>query len=305
MSRSWRDSGYVLNNLLRVKEAFDLTYGQFAVLVALVVHDCPDPRHGGSKKGVVWPSPRALGEMTGMSERNLRRVLDQLEAKGIITCLNPEEAQGGQGKVLRWRINYEAMGWVGYRAPRSVNPDIVSGLNPDTMSGESGNPNPEKNLPPPSPPPSSLPVVSTAVPPVLEEEEEFPFLSPDERTCLGALQVSPALWQRVRQSEPGTLQVALQHLLSRKEDILSTGHSLEERFGGLLTGRFVPSPEPEPLREEVSSDPWCLCQTCGVTYQGEHQCSSLPEGREPAGEGDLWLQEMKERAERAQREARE
>jgi hypothetical protein len=141
-------------------------------------------------------------------------------------------------------------------------------------------------------------------PPVLEEEE-FSFLSPDERACLQSLQVSPALWQRVRQSEPGQVQAALQHLLSRREDLLASGHSLEERFGGLLRGTFVPSPEPEPLREEVPPAPWALCRTCGIPYQGEHDCPSFPEEREPAREGDRWLQEMRERVERAQREARE
>jgi hypothetical protein len=137
------------------------------------------------------------------------------------------------------------------------------------------------------------------------EEEEFSFLSPDERTCLQSLQVSPALWQRVRQSEPGPLQAALQHLLSQREDILSSGRTLEERFGGLLRGTFVPSPEAEPLREEISTAPWALCRACGITYQGEHDCPSFPEEREPEREGDRWLQEMRERVERAQREARE
>jgi hypothetical protein len=132
------------------------------------------------------------------------------------------------------------------------------------------------------------------------EEEEFPFLSPDERACLQSLQVSPALWQRVRQSEPGTLQAALQHLLSRKEDILASGRSLEERFGGLLTGRFVPSPEREiPVKEEEASTPWAFCRACGVTHQGEHQCSSTGRGEPQEGE-DRWLQEMRERATRAQ-----
>jgi hypothetical protein len=133
------------------------------------------------------------------------------------------------------------------------------------------------------------------------EEEEFPFLSPEERACLQSLQVSPALWQRVRQSEPGPLQAALQHLLSRREDILASGRSLEERFGGLLTGRFVPSPEREiPFKEEESSNLWTFCRACGITYIGEHSCSSM--GREePPEEGDRWLQEMRERAARAQR----
>jgi hypothetical protein len=99
------------------------------------------------------------------------------------------------------------------------------------------------------------------------EEEEFSFLSPDERTCLLALQVSPALWRQVRQTEPSTLTVALQHVILHREDILSSGHSLEERFGGLLTGKFVPSPEREiPFKEEEASTPWAFCRACGVTY---------------------------------------
>ncbi|OGR08991.1 MAG: hypothetical protein A3K23_05280 [Desulfobacca sp. RBG_16_58_9] len=135
------------------------------------------------------------------------------------------------------------------------------------------------------------------------EEEEFSFLSPDERACLQSLQVSPALRQRVRQSEPGQVQAALQHLLTRREDILLQGHTLEERFGGLLRGTFVLSPEPEPLREKVPTVPWCLCSTCGVTYQGEHDCLSLPEGKVPGGGRDRWLQEMRQRVEAAQQVA--
>jgi hypothetical protein len=132
------------------------------------------------------------------------------------------------------------------------------------------------------------------------EEEEFPFLSPEERTCLLSLQVSPALWQRVRQSEPGQVQAALQHLLSRREEILASGRSLEERFGGLLTGKFVPSPEREiPFKEEEASTPWAFCRACGVTYSGEHSCFSTGREEPPEGE-DRWLQEMRERAARAQ-----
>jgi hypothetical protein len=134
------------------------------------------------------------------------------------------------------------------------------------------------------------------------EEEEFPFLSPDERACLQSLQVSPALWRQVRQSEPSTLAAALQHVILHREDILSTGRSLEERFGGLLRGTFVPSPEPEiPSKKEEVSGYCYLCRACGVTYQGAHECLSFPEEREPDREGNLWLQEMKERAARAQR----
>jgi hypothetical protein len=132
------------------------------------------------------------------------------------------------------------------------------------------------------------------------EEEEFPFLSPEERTCLLSLQVSPALWQRVLQSEPGQVQAALQHLLSRREEILVSGRSLEERFGGLLTGKFVPSPEREiPFKEEEASTPWAFCRACGVTYSGEHSCFSTGREEPPEGE-DRWLQEMRERAARAQ-----
>jgi hypothetical protein len=133
------------------------------------------------------------------------------------------------------------------------------------------------------------------------EEEEFSFLSPDERACLLSLQVSPALQQRVRQSEPSTLAAALQHVILHREDILSTGRSLEERFGGLLTGRFVPSPEREiPFKEEEASAGWAFCRACGVPYSGEHSCSS-PGREELPEEGDRWLQEMRERAARAQR----
>jgi Zn finger protein HypA/HybF involved in hydrogenase expression len=143
-------------------------------------------------------------------------------------------------------------------------------------------------------------------PPVLEEEE-FPFLSPDERTCLAALQVSPALWQRVRQAEPATLQGALQHVITHREEILAAPpHSLECRLGGLLKGTYVPSSEPEiAVKEEEAPASCYLCRACGITYQGEHHCPSCPEEREPDREGDRWLQEMRERAERAQRQARE
>jgi hypothetical protein len=139
------------------------------------------------------------------------------------------------------------------------------------------------------------------------EEEEFLFLSPDERTCLQGLQVSPALWQRVRQSEPTTLQGALQHVITHREEILAAPpHSLECRLGGLLKGTYVPSSEPEIAVKEEEAPAYCyLCRACGVTYQGEHHCPSFPEEREPDREGDPWLQEMRERAERAQREARE
>jgi hypothetical protein len=297
MSEERYDTGYILDNLFRAKRKLGLNSGQFEVLCALVRHDCPDPRNGGQRKGVVWPSPsNGLRDLTGLSERNLRRLLDQLDSLGAITILNPEEVRGGRGKVIYWQINYEELDW-------KVNPDNLSGfvpVNPDNLSGESGKESESRNPPPPDPPPSSRPVTSPVAPPVLEEEE-FPFLSPDERACLQSLQVSPALRQRVRQSEPGTLQAALQHLLSRREDILASGRSLEERFGGLLTGRFVPSPEREiPVKEEEASTPWAFCRACGVTHQGEHQCSSTGRGEPQEGE-DRWLQEMRERAARAQR----
>jgi hypothetical protein len=94
-------------------------------------------------------------------------------------------------------------------------------------------------------------------------------------------------------------------VILHREDILSTGRSLEERFGGLLTGKFVPSPEREiPFKEEESLTLWTFCRACGVSYTGEHSCSS-PGGEEPLEGEDWWLQEMRERAERAQREARE
>jgi hypothetical protein len=275
-----------------------------------VEHDKKDPRNGGKRKEVVWCTARqGLKDLTGCNEITLRRILRSLEEKGLITCLNPQAQRGGWGQVRRWRIEYERIGWkwpedLACKNDREVDLAIKNDrVLRSKMIAESGNPE-RKNPPPPDPPPSSRPAGSPVAPPSLEEEE-FPFLSPDERACLQSLQVSPALWQRVRQSEPGQVQAALQHLLSQREDILASGRSLEERFGGLLRGTFVPSPEPEPLREEVPSVPWCLCQTCGVTYQGEHECSSFPEGREPPGKEDLWLQRMKERAERAQREARE
>ncbi len=277
------DTAHFMDNLCRVMRNYDLSWGEMGVLGCLIRHDCPDPRNGGNRKGEVWPSPsNGLQEMTGKDRKVLRLILKSLEQKGLITCLTPERSQGGRGQVHHWQINYQALGWK-FSERKLVQITPVSSqklvqITPGIWESESES----RNLPPPSPPPSSQPLSSPLAPSHLEEEE-FSFLSPDERTCLQRLQVSPSLWRRVRQSEPGLVQAALQHLLSRKEDILSTGHSLEERFGGLLTGRFVPSPEREiPAQEEEAPVCWYLCQTCGITYTGEHLCA-LTGKEEPQG----------------------
>jgi hypothetical protein len=310
MSEERYDSASLTHNLFRAKRKWDLSWPEFGVLHALVEHDKKDPRNGGKRKEVVWCTARqGLKDLTGCNEITLRRILRILEEKGLITCLNPQAQKGGWGQVRRWRIEYERMGWkwpedLSIKNDREMDLAIKNDrISRSKMIAESGNPE-RKNPPPPDPPPSPQPMTSTVAPPVLEEEE-FSFLSPEERTCLQSLHLSPALGRQVQQTEPSILTAALQHVILHREDILSSGRSLEGRFGGLLRGTFVPSPEPEPLREEVPSVPWGLCQTCGVTYQGEHECSSLPERREPPGEEDVWLQRMKERAQRAQREARE
>jgi hypothetical protein len=299
------DTAHFMDNLCRVMRNYDLSWGEMGVLGCLIRHDCPDPRNGGNRKEEVWPSPDGgLQAMTRKDPQGLRRFIKSLEQKGLITCLTPERSRGGRGQVYHWRPNYAVMGWKFPEAKPGKMYQVSDPIPGKMYQGILESDSESRNPPPPDPPPSSQPLSSPLARSPLEEEE-FSFLSPDERTCLLALQVSPALWRQVRQSEPGALQAALQHVILHREDLLSTGRSLEERFGGLLRGTFVPSPEPEPLREEVPSVPWCLCQTCGVTYQGEHECSSFLEGREPPGKEDLWLQRMKERAERAQREARE
>ena len=298
------DTAHFMDNLCRVMRNYDLSWGEMGMLGCLIRHDCPDPRYGGNRKGEVWPSPDdGLQEMTEKDPKVLRRLIKSLAQKGLITCLTPERSKGGRGQVHHWRPNYTILGW---KFPEAKPGHFVQVYPPKPgqnvqgireSDSESGNP------PPPNPPPSSRPAGSPAVPSMLEEEE-FPFLSPDEWACLQSLQVSPALGQRVRQSAPGVLQAALQHLLTHREDILTSGHSLEERFGGLLRGTFVPSPEREiPSKEEVVAAPWCLCQTCGVTYQGEHDGLSSPEGKVPGGGRDLWLQEMRQRVEAAQQVA--
>jgi hypothetical protein len=295
------DTAHFQDNLCRAMRKFDLSWGEMGVLGCLIRHDCPDPRYGGNRKEEVWPSPDdGLRVMTKKDPKVLRRLIKSLAQKGLITCLTPERSKGGRGRVYHWRPNYAVLGW---KFPEAKPGQIAQVSTPKPGQIAQGiweSDSESRNPPPPDPPPSSRPAGSTAAPPVWEEEE-FPFLSPDERTCLAALQVSPALWQRVRQAEPATLQGALQHVITHREEILaSPPHSLECRLGGLLKGTYIPSSEPEVLVREEEAPAWYyLCRACGVMHQGEHQCSS-PRGREPLGERDRWLQEMKERAERAQ-----
>jgi hypothetical protein len=306
------DTAHFMDNLCRVMRNYDLSWGEMGVLGCLIRHDCPDPRNGGNRKEEVWPSPsNGLRKMTGKDRQVLQVILKSLEKKGLITCLTPERSKGGRGQVHHWRPNYAVMGWkfppgetatnhpgLGEKLQQitPVSPEKLQQITPGIWESDSESRNP----PPPEPPPSSQPAGSPLDSSPLEEEE-FPFLSPDERTCLLALQISPALWQRVRQSDPTTLQWALQHVITHREEILaSPPHSLECRLGGLLKGTYIPSSEPEVLVREEEAPAWYyLCRACGVMHQGEHQCSS-PRGREPLGERDRWLQEMKERAERAQ-----
>jgi hypothetical protein len=301
MSEERYDTGYILDNLFRASWLLQLNAGEFEVLCALVRHDCPDPRNGGNRKEDVWPSPRGgLHDYTGRPRQTLQRILDSLERKGAITCLTPDN-KGGRYHPHHWRPNYQAMGWKFPEPKRPQSVALSEPKRPQSVALIRESDSESRNPPPPDPPPSSQPAGSPLAPSPVEEEE-FSFLSPDERACLQSLQVSPALWQRVQQSEPGLVQSALQHLLSRREEILAQGRTLEERFGGLLTGRFVPSPEKEiPAQEEEAPVCWYLCQTCGITYTGEHRCA-LTGKEEPQGEGDRWLQEMKERVEKARQE---
>jgi hypothetical protein len=106
------DSTHLIDQIFRAKKKLGLTAGDVETLLALIRHDCPDPRSGGKRKGEVWPGPaNGLCDLTGLDERNQRFRLKSLEAKGAITCLTPDRDTGGRGHSHHWRINYEALGW--------------------------------------------------------------------------------------------------------------------------------------------------------------------------------------------------
>ncbi|OGR08990.1 MAG: hypothetical protein A3K23_05275 [Desulfobacca sp. RBG_16_58_9] len=86
---------------------YGLSWGETAILGCLMEHDPADP----DQEGVDLSPSRELQEITGSSRKSLQAILKKLEEKGLITSLTPDHARGGRGRVHRWRIEYERMGW--------------------------------------------------------------------------------------------------------------------------------------------------------------------------------------------------
>jgi hypothetical protein len=72
-----------------------LTHGEYRVAVELAEHASPD-------RPTVWPSVPTLMEICGMTDRGVRQVLTNLEAKGVIAC--PARIKGGRGHTNHWRL---------------------------------------------------------------------------------------------------------------------------------------------------------------------------------------------------------
>ena len=77
-------------HLIAAWKVTGLTPREKVVLLALA--DCMN-----ATTGMCFPSARRLGEMTGIHDRSVWRVLGLLEEKGLITRINREMERGGQG----------------------------------------------------------------------------------------------------------------------------------------------------------------------------------------------------------------
>ena len=77
-------------HILAAWKVTGLTPREKVVLLALA--DCMN-----ATTGMCFPSARRLGEMTGIHDRSVWRVLGLLEEKGLITRINREMERGGQG----------------------------------------------------------------------------------------------------------------------------------------------------------------------------------------------------------------
>ena len=77
-------------HLIAAWKVTGLTPREKVVLLALA--DCMN-----ATTGMCFPSARRLGEMTGLHDRSVWRVLGLLEEKGLITRINRELDRGGQG----------------------------------------------------------------------------------------------------------------------------------------------------------------------------------------------------------------
>ena len=77
-------------HLIAAWKVTGLTPQEKVVLLALA--DCMN-----TTTGMCFPSARRLGEMTGIHDRSVWRVLGLLEEKGLITRINREMERGGQG----------------------------------------------------------------------------------------------------------------------------------------------------------------------------------------------------------------
>ena len=102
----------------RAMNELDLTDGEIRLLELMLSFDLPDPRHGGARKGIVWPGRKSLAENLGIKERTLRKRLAGLKAAGIIQDLSPAELRQlrNQGFDVphdarrgAWRINYHLL----------------------------------------------------------------------------------------------------------------------------------------------------------------------------------------------------
>lgn len=93
--------------------------GLRAVLVALA--------EAAGAEGLAYPCRATIADRTLLSERQVIRLLRQLEELGRITCAGHRD--GGRGKAPRWRVHPRVKGdtTTPFRAPERVTPRTVKG----------------------------------------------------------------------------------------------------------------------------------------------------------------------------------
>lgn len=119
-----------------------LTDSEFRVAVELC-------EFAGPGNPEVWPSTARMAEYCCMDERSVRRIMRRLEAKGVVSCDGP--SKGGRNQTNRWTLHAETRteesGFIAGKPGQSG-----PGLDAETLTRESLNPDPPVPKPGPTGP---------------------------------------------------------------------------------------------------------------------------------------------------------